>query len=201
MQAKERRKEEAAQHAAQLREQKSHITYLETMVQTEVQAHKKVNAALQQGTREQTKLKGEVKDLSAQLQAALNQIHNLSIDRATTRSLLDAGSRRQHGDSGPSTSKGQKGPGLGATGYEGKKTPSLASNSKKAPSRVGNERACLGGLSISLRGAGDDGASPSSSKDSEDVPKTTWRFLRQQKGHPKKDCGEKRGCGSDAPAA
>ena len=200
LQAEERRKEEAAQHAAQLREQKSHMTYLETMVQTEVQAHKKANAALQQATGEQMKLKGEVQDLSEQLQSALDQIHNLSVDLATTRSLLDAGSRRQHGDSGPSTSKGQKWPGLGAAGYKGKKTPSLASSSKKAPSRAGSEGASSRGPSISLRGASDDGASSSSSEEGEDVPRTTWRFLRQRKGHPKKDCGKDRGCGSDAPA-
>ena len=125
------------------------------------------------------KLKREVRDLSEQLQSALDQIHNLSVDLATTRSLLDAGSRRQHGDSGPSTSKGQKWPGLGAAGYKGKKTPSLASSSKKAPSRAGSEGASSRGPSISLRGAGDDGASSSSLEDSEDVPRTTWRFLRQ----------------------
>ena len=66
---------------------------LEALVKTEVQANEKANAALQVATEGQTKLKGEVQDLNVQLQAALDQIHKLSVDLATTRSLLDAGGR------------------------------------------------------------------------------------------------------------
>ena len=72
-----------------------HAQYLEALVKTEVQANEKANAALQVATEGQSKLKGEVTDLNVQLQAALDQIHKLSVDLATTRSLLDAGGRPQ----------------------------------------------------------------------------------------------------------
>ena len=176
LQAEERKKEEAAQHAAQMKEQRTHIAYLEGFVKTEVQAHKQANVALRLANEGQTKLKGEVQDLSAQLQAALDQIQNLFVDLATTRSLLDAGAKpkgRQHDDDGgASTSKGQKWVKLEIVLNKGKETPSLTS-SKKTPSRVGSEGASSRGPSISLRGAGDDGASSNSSGDSEDVTRTT----------------------------
>ena len=84
------------------------------MVNTEVQAHKQANAALQVATGEQVKLKGEVQDLSAQLTTALDRIHNMSMDLATIWSLLDAEAqvRRQQDAGGASTSKGQIGPTL-----------------------------------------------------------------------------------------
>ena len=164
-----------------MKEQRTHIAYLEGLVKTEVQAHKQANVALRLANEGQTKLKGEVQDLLAQLQAALNQIQNLSMDLATTRSLLDAGAKpkwKQHmDDSGASTSKGQKWVKLEIALNKGEKTPSLTS-SNKTPSRAGSEGASSRGPSISLRGAGDDGASSSSSRDNEDVPRTTWRFLR-----------------------
>ena len=96
-QAEERRMQEAAQHQAQMQEQKAHIVYLEGLVKTEVLAHKQANAALRMANEGQIKLKGEVQDLSAQLQAALDQIQNLSVDLATTRSLLDAGTKQKEG--------------------------------------------------------------------------------------------------------
>ena len=175
-----------------------------------MQANKEANAALRVASEGQAKLKGEVQDLSVPLQAALDQINKLSVDLATTRSLLDAGGRpRQqqpqqpqqqkiHDGSGPSTSTGLKKPVLDAQ-MKGKKTPSLA-DSDKVPSSIGRGKVPSKGRSISLRGAGDDGPSSSSSSEdgSRDVPRS-WRFLRQKKG--RLDCGESRGCGSDAPAA
>lgn len=81
------------------------------------------------------KLKGEVHDLSGQLQSALDHIHNLFVDLATTRSLLDAQMRRQQNNGGASTSKGQTRPiWWSMLQGKGKKTPSIA-DSKKAPSR------------------------------------------------------------------
>ena len=58
-----------------------------------MQANKEANTALRVATEGQVKLKGEVQDLTVQLQAALDQIHKLSVDLATTRSLLDVGGR------------------------------------------------------------------------------------------------------------
>ena len=88
-QVEQQRADEAAQHQTQLRDQRAHITYLENLVRTEVQSHKQANAALRGANEEQAKLKGEVQDLSVQLKTALDQIHNLSVDLAATRSLLD----------------------------------------------------------------------------------------------------------------
>ena len=159
--------QEAAQHQAQLQEQKAHIVYLEGLVKTEVLAHKQANAALRMANEGQVKLKGEVQDLSARLQAALDQIQNLSVDLATTRSLLDAGTkpqgRQQKDDGGASTSKGQKWVKLEIVLDKGKKTPS----------RAGSEGASSKGPSISFHGAGDEGPSSSSSKRGDDVPRTT----------------------------
>ena len=105
------------------------------MVKSKVQAHKEANAALQKAIGEQVKFKGEVQDLSGQLQSTLNQIHKLSIDLATTRSLLDPLPRRQQDDGGASTSKGQKWLVFGSNFIDkGEKRPSLASN-RKAPFR------------------------------------------------------------------
>ena len=207
LQAEQRRADEAAQHQTQLRDQRAHITYLENMVRTEVQSHKQANAALRGAKEEQAKLKGEVQDLSVQLKTALDQIQNLSVDLAATRSLLDvrAQPRRQQQQqqrddgSGPSTSAGQKKkPEKLVQKMKGKKTPSLAGSD--ASSFAGSGKAPSRGNSISLMGIGDDGASTSSSsEDGRDAPRK-WRFLRQKKGRPL-DCGEDRGCGSDAPAA
>ena len=85
LQVEEHRKEEGAQHQAQMKKLKAHISYLQNMVKIEVEAHEQANAALQKATREQVKLKGEVQDLLVQLQAALDQIHNMFVDLASTQ--------------------------------------------------------------------------------------------------------------------
>lgn len=125
-----------AQHQAQMKEQKTHIAYLEGLFKTEVQTHKEANAALQQTNQEQATPKRKVQTLSKQLQVALDQIHNMSVDLVTTRSLLDARPRRQQDDGRANTSKGQKSWSMASDPKQekGKKTPSLASN-RKAPSR------------------------------------------------------------------
>ena len=48
----------------------------------------------------------------------------------------------------------------------------------KPPSRAGNDGASSRGPSISFCGAGDEGPSSNLSESGEDVPRTTWRFLR-----------------------
>ena len=213
MQAEQQRTEEAAQHAVQLREQRQHVQYLEGVIKTEVQAHKQANAALRVANEGQVKLKGEVQDLSVQLQAALDQIQKLSVDLATTRSLFDTGAggrpfpqqppqqqQQQKVDdgAGPSTSTRKKKPKLDAQ-KKGKKTPSLVGSD--APSVTGRGKAPSRSRSLSLLDTDNDGPrySSSSSEDgSRDVPRS-WRFLRQRKG--RQDCEDDKGCGSDAPAA
>ena len=192
MHAKQQRSEEAAQHTALKRDQRKDVQYLEDVVKTEVQANKEANATLRVATEGQVELKGEVPDLAVQLQATLDQIHKLLVDLATTRSLLEAGGRprqqqpqqpqqQNHDDGGASTSNGQKWVKLETvldTHMKGKKTPSLADNDR-VPSSMGSGKAPSKGRSISLRGAGDDRPSSSSSSEdgSRDVPRS-WRFLR-----------------------
>lgn len=55
--------QEAAQHQAQMKEQKTHIAYPKGLVETEVQAHKQTNAALRVSNESQMRLKREVQDL------------------------------------------------------------------------------------------------------------------------------------------
>ena len=59
-------------------------------MKNEVESHKQANDALQQASGDRTALKGEVQGLSQQLESALERIEKLSVDLATTRSLLDA---------------------------------------------------------------------------------------------------------------
>ena len=110
-----------------------------------------------------------------QLKATLDQIYRMSMDLATTRSLLDAEAqvRRQQDAGGASTSKGHNTPTQWSM-LQGKKTPSMIS-CRKAPSR---------GLSISLpRQEGtDDSAHSSSSQDSGDGSRK-WRFFYIGKDH------------------
>ena len=187
LQAEQRRSEEAAQYEALMRDQRKHVQHLEDVVKIEVQANKEANAALRVATEGQVKLKGEVQDLTVQLQAALDQIHKLSMDLATTRSLLEEGGRprqqqpqqpqqQKHDDGGASTSKGQKWVKLETvldTYMKGKKTPSLA-DSDRVLSSMGSGKAPSKGRSISLHGVGDDrpGSNSSSKYGSRDVPRS-----------------------------
>ena len=210
-QAEERKKDEAAQHQAQLKNKRHtlHI-YLEGLLNIKVQAHKQANAALQQAHQDQARLKGEAQDLSTLLKATLDQIHNIFVDLAAMRSLLDAKAqaRRQQDAVEASTYKGQiDQPPWGTLSTiftiarKGKKVPSEA-HSRKAPNRTNNKKAPSRGPSLSLYGHEDTdaGASSSSSEDIEDGSKE-WRFLKARKDHSCGDCVGLRGCGSNALAA
>ena len=59
-------------------------------MRAEVKSHQQANDALQQATRDKSALKDEVQELSQRLGSALDQIQKLTVDLATTRSLLDA---------------------------------------------------------------------------------------------------------------
>ena len=100
-----RRQQEAAQHSAEMKEQKARVAWLSNLVNTEVKAQEEANAALKQAKQEQTSTKEQVAALSAELKAALDQIHELSVDLATTRSRLDAAPQPKatEGQAGTST--------------------------------------------------------------------------------------------------
>ena len=66
-----RRQHEAAQHQAEMKNQKAHIAWLSGMINSEVKAHQEANAALQKAKVEQSSLKGEVAALSQELKATL----------------------------------------------------------------------------------------------------------------------------------
>ena len=168
---------EEAQHREEIQNQKKHIAVLSGMVNKEVQTYQEANAALKKATEEQTSMQEKVAALSVELKVALDQIHDLSVDLATTRSLLDAAPQQkpvegQAGTSGaPQTSEGHKPLQVPlTTDQKGKKTPSRAS-SRKTPSRC---------PSLSLHGGSDIGADSSLSSQ-EETPKS-WRFLRSRKG-------------------
>ena len=74
-------------------------------MRAEVKSHQQANDALQQATGDRTALKEEVQELSQRLGSALDQIQKLTVDLATTRSLLDMQGRdRQAANAGASTS-------------------------------------------------------------------------------------------------
>ena len=58
-------------------------------MRAEVKSHQQANDALQHATGEKSALKDEVQELSQRLEPALEQIQKLTVDLATTRSLLD----------------------------------------------------------------------------------------------------------------
>ena len=74
-------------------------------MRAEVKSHQQANDALQQATGEKSALKEEVQELSQRLGSALDQIQKLTVDLATTKSLLDMQDRdRQAANAGASTS-------------------------------------------------------------------------------------------------
>ena len=64
-------------------------------MRAEVKSHQQANDALQQATGEKSALKEEVQELSQRLGSALDQIQKLTVDLATTKSLLDVQNTRQ----------------------------------------------------------------------------------------------------------
>ena len=102
---KQKLKQQADQHQTTLQEQRRYILNLEKMMSAEVKSHKQANDALQQSTGDKSALKEEVQELSQRLGSALEQIQKLTVDLATTRSLLDVQDKdRQAANAGASTS-------------------------------------------------------------------------------------------------
>ena len=101
----QRLKQQADQNQATLQEQRTYILNLEKLMRAEVKSHQQANDALQQATGDKSALKEEVQELSQRLGSALDQIQKLTVDLATTRSLLDVQDRdRQAAHAGASTS-------------------------------------------------------------------------------------------------
>ena len=91
-----------------MQNQKKHIAVLSSMVNAEVKAHQEANTALKKATEEQTSMQEKVAAHSAELNAALDQIHDLSVDLATTRSRLDAAPQQKATEGQAGTSKVQQ---------------------------------------------------------------------------------------------
>ena len=196
--SKTRRQEEAAQHKEEMRNQKRHIALLSGMINKEVKANEEATAALKKANEEQASTQQQVAALSAELKAALAQINDLSVNLASTRSLLDAVPQQKAAEGQAGTSQRQQTSidqqplqVLSTAAQKGKKTPSRTS-SKKAPS------VCPSLTMQSLQGSQAAGTDSSSSSQ-EETPKS-WRFLRDRKGRSQ-DCGGSRGCGTDSPTA
>ena len=112
----------------------------------EVKSHKQANDALQQATGNKSALKEEVQELSQRLGLPLEQIQKLTVDLATTRSLLDVQDKdRQVANAGASTSAPTTTKLRIPTHVKGKKTPKRtdtpmesAGSKRRVPNRVGN---------------------------------------------------------------
>ena len=142
----EKLKQQADQHQTTLQEQRRYILNLEKMMTAEVKSDKQANDALQQATGDKTTLKEEVQELSQRLGSALDQIQKLTVDLATTRSLLDVQDRyRQAANAGASTSAPATTKLRIPAHAKGKKTPSRsdtpmasAGSRRTVPSRAGD---------------------------------------------------------------
>ena len=120
-------KQQADQHQATLQEQRKYILNLEQLMRAEVKSHQQANDALQQAIGDKTALKEEVQELSQRLGSALDQIQKLTVDLATTKSLLDMQDRdRQAANAGASTSAPGQSTLRIPTQAKGKKTASRA---------------------------------------------------------------------------
>ena len=120
-------KQQADQNQATLQEQRKYILNLEQLMRAEVKSHQQANDALQQATGEKSALKEEVQELSQRLGSALDQIQKLTVDLATTKSLLDMQDRdRQAANAGASTSAPAATTLRIPAQDKGKKTPSRA---------------------------------------------------------------------------
>ena len=165
-------------------------------MRAEVKSHQQANDALQQATGEKSALKEEVQELSQRLGSALDQIQKLTVDLATTRSLLDTQNRdRQAANAGASTS---------APATTKLRIPAHAKG-KKTPSRSDTPMADAGSTHVlpnkyddlwkkKLDGGDSDGDSSETDSDGNRwVP--IWRTIWKKTGPV--DCGGSQGCGTD----
>ena len=169
-------------------------------MRAEVKSHQQVNDALQQATGDKTALKEEVQELSQRLGSALDQIQKLTVDLATTKSLLDMQDRdRQAANAGASTS---------ALGQSKSRIPTQAKG-KKTPSRSDTPMASAGSRQVApskyddlwkrkLVGGNNDGET--SSEDSEDNDWVPLGHPIQKQKRSQEDCDDSRGCGTPPPA-
>ena len=193
-------KQQADKHQATLQDQRKYILKLEQMMTAEVQSHKQANDALQQVTGDRSALKEEVQELSQRLGSALEQIQNLTVDLATTKSLLDVQDRdRQAANAGASTSAPTTAKVRIPAHAKGKKTPSRSETPKmSAGSRQAAPSRDDDSVDMKLDSGDSDGESSVLYSDGKTwVP--LWRTI-QKKKTGKGDCEGSRGCGSDTSA-
>ena len=194
-------KQQADQNQATLQEQRKYILNLEQLMRAEVKSHQQANDALQQATGEKSALKEEVQELSQRLGSALEQIQKLTVDLATTRSLLDTQDRdRQAANAGASTLAPAATTMRIPTQAKGKKTPSRtdtpmgsAGSRHAAPSK--DDDSLLHGL--------DDGGDSDDGTSSVDSDGNLWGPMGRpiyKKKLGQKDCKDSRGCGTPPPA-
>ena len=166
----------------------------------EVKSHQQANDALQQAIGDKTALKEEGQELSQRLGSALDQIQKLTVDLATTKSLLDMQDRdRQAANAGASTSALDQAKVRIPAHAKGKKTPSRsdtpmmsAGSRRTAPSRDDDSGR------HGLDGGDSDGESSITDGDGNKwIP--IWRTIRKKK-LGQRDCKDSRGCGTP-PAA
>ena len=120
-------KQQADQNQATLQEQRKYILNLEQLMRAEVKSHQQANDTLQQATGEKSALKEEVQELSQRLGSALDQIQKLTMDLATTKSLLDMQDRNRHATNAGASTSAPAATTLRIPAQDkGKKTPSRA---------------------------------------------------------------------------
>ena len=154
----------------------------------------------QQATRDKTALKEEVQELSQRLGSALDQIQKLTVDLATTKSLLDMQDRdRQAANAGASTSAPDQTKSRIPAHAKGKRSPSRADtpmasagSRQAAPSKYDDlwKRKLVGGTN-------DGGTSSGDSEDNDWVP---LGLPIQKQKRSQEDCDDSRGCGTLPPA-
>ena len=169
-------------------------------MRAEVKSHQQANDALHQATGDKIALKEEVQELSQRLGSALEQIQKLTVDLATTRSLLDVQDRdRQAANARASTSALVTTKLRIPTHVKGKKTPSRtdtpmasAGSRQSIPSRAGDS------VKLRLDGGDSDGEASSIDNDGNKWVPIWLTILKKKSGQG--DCKGSRGCGMDTPA-
>ena len=160
--AEQKMKQQADQHQTTLQEQRKYILNLEQLMRAEVKSNQQANDALQQATGDKSALKEEVQELSQHLGSALDQIQKLTVDLATTRSLLDMQDQdRQAANARASTSAPLTAKSRIPAHVKGKKNPSRPDTPKmSAGSRQSVSSRVDNSVKMKLNGGdSDDGTS------------------------------------------
>ena len=166
----------------------------------EVKSHQQANDALQQAIGDKFALREEVQELSQRLGSASEQIQKLTMNLATTKSLLDVQDRdRQAANAGASTSAPATTKLRISAHIKGKKTPSRpdtpmvsAGSRQSVPSRARDS------MKMRLEDGDSDGRSSSIASDGNRwVP--IWSTIQEKKKTVQGDCEGSQGCGTDTP--